>query len=259
MKIHFFSDAHADINRISDPAYILKTDEHADLYIDAGDTGGLQATRSFYNHSFWNDKQAIFVGGNHLCYGVEKPLPQVEDELSEEFHLRNNVSFLQNSEKRFGNIIVLGTTLWTDFNLFGTPEYSMKSCNENMNDFDSVKYTEDSFLTPKITVSLHNMAKKYIHNRLIKNPKCKFIIVTHHTPSLRSAAPQYKNSSITPGFCNDMEDFIEKHNNILLWIHGHVHNTVYYNIGDVPVVCNPFGYRLYQESTGYVTDAILDV
>ena len=259
MKLQFFSDVHADVNRINSPEEILDTSENVDLYIDAGDTGSLVATKSFYKHKFWKNKNVVFVGGNHLGYGVDKPLDAIEKQLSRQFPLENNISFLQNSERKFGNIIVLGTTLWTDFNVFVNKKYDMKICNEGMNDFRTVLYTKDSYLTPKIATTMHSLAKKYIHHKLIKNKKSKFIIVTHHTPSLRSTLPQYMDNPITAGFCNDMEDFIKQHDNILLWIHGHVHNTCSYMVGTTPVLCNPFGYRRFHESTGFVTNAVLDM
>lgn len=259
MKIHFYSDIHADINNIQNPATVIDTSEHADLYIDAGDTGSLLATQRFYRNSFWNDKQAVFIAGNHLCYGIYDTLSTVEESLSNEFHINNNVSFLQNSEKHFGDIVVLGTTLWTDFKVFGSQELSLKYAVRALNDFRSVMYTEDAYLSPKDTVVLNSLAKKYIHKRLKKNPTKKYIIVTHHTPSLRSSSPQYLNDPITPCFCNDMEDFIEQHDNILMWIHGHVHNAVYYMIGNVPIICNPYGYKTYQEASGYVSNAVLEV
>lgn len=258
MKIQIFSDVHADINKIQSPSEILDTSEKVDLFIDAGDTGSLLATKNFYQNQFWKNKQSVFIGGNHLCYGVDKTLSQVEDELRNEFHINNNVTFLQNEEKHFDDIIVLGTTLWTDFNVFNNKQFHMKVCNKSINDFRSVLYTEDSYLTPKNVITLHNLSKKYIHKRLIKNPNKKFIIVTHHTPSLRSAATKYLNDPITAGFCNNMESFIKEHNNILLWIHGHVHNNCSYFIDKTPVVCNPLGYVRFGEMSGFLNNAILE-
>lgn len=258
MKIQIFSDVHADINHIQTPAEILNTSEKADLFIDAGDTGSLLATKSFYENPFWAKRQAVFIGGNHLCYGVNKTLTKTEDELRNEFHINRNVSFLQNEEKHFDDIVVLGSTLWTDFNIFNSQKEHMKVCNKSLNDFRSILYTEDAFLTPKNVVTLHNLAKKYIHNRLIKNPKKRFIIVTHHTPSLRSASQKYLTDPITSGFCNDMEDFIKEHDNIMLWVHGHVHNTCTYFIDKTPVVCNPLGYIKYGERSGFLNNAILE-
>ena len=53
MKIQIFSDVHADINKIQSPSEILDTSEKVDLFIDAGDTGNLLATKSFYQNQFW--------------------------------------------------------------------------------------------------------------------------------------------------------------------------------------------------------------
>ena len=48
------------------------------------------------------------------------------------------------------------------------------------------------------------------------------------------------------------------HNNILLWIHGHVHNNCSYFIDKTPVVCNPLGYVRFGEMSGFLNNAILE-
>ena len=44
---------------------------------------------------------------------------------------------------------------------------------------------------------------------------------------------------------------------IKLWVHGHNHQTVDYNIGSTRVVCNPLGYP--DEDSGYNSKLIVDV
>jgi len=43
-------------------------------------------------------------------------------------------------------------------------------------------------------------------------------------------------------FCSDLDDIMVMHDNIKLWVHGHVHNCFDYQINQTRVVCNPLGY-----------------
>lgn len=259
MKIHFFSDVHSDVNWINSPDEILDFSKSVDLYIDAGDTGSYLATKSFYENEIWKDKKVVFVGGNHLGYGTKESLDEIDELLRKEFFLENNVSYLNNSEKNFGEYSILGTTLWTDFNLFDKKDISIQQSTRYMNDYRTIKFTNGSFLTPENTISMFNISLKFLKQKLEHNPKKKYIIVTHHTPSIKSSLDIYKNDLITAAYCSNLEDFILKHPNIVLWIHGHVHNTCMYQIGNTYVVCNPVGYIRYNENSGFVKDAILEV
>jgi hypothetical protein len=44
------------------------------------------------------------------------------------------------------------------------------------------------------------------------------------------------------GFYSDLSEFILDHPKIVLWTHGHMHDSFDYMIGGTRVVCNPRGY-----------------
>ena len=46
---------------------------------------------------------------------------------------------------------------------------------------------------------------------------------------------------MTGAFVSDLSALIEAHRPAL-WVHGHVHNSSDYRIGDTRIVCNPHGY-----------------
>jgi Icc-related predicted phosphoesterase len=46
---------------------------------------------------------------------------------------------------------------------------------------------------------------------------------------------------VTAAFVSDMSASIEKHQPAL-WIHGHVHISSDYRVGNMRIVCNPHGY-----------------
>ena len=69
------------------------------------------------------------------------------------------------------------------------------------------------------------------------------VLLGHHAPSHQSIHERYRGEAIMNGaFCSNLDEFILAHDRIKLWIHGHVHNTFDYYIGDTRIVCNPHGY-----------------
>ena len=63
----------------------------------------------------------------------------------------------------------------------------------------------------------------------------------YHAPSPRSEAPGYANGLLSPAFVSDLGALIEQ-SGIPLWIHGHTHYNVDYQIGATRVLTNQRGY-----------------
>lgn len=154
----------------------------------------------------------------------------------------SNIHLLENECVTIDNITFHGTTLWTDFNLFANPEIAQFECDRNMNDSRLIRLDENyAKFRAEITREIHIESKKWLKSSLKSSKTEKNIIITHHAPTIKSIAPRYKKSPITPGFTSDLEDLIIEYNPDL-WIHGHVHDAVDCVVGRTRVVCNPFGY-----------------
>ena len=67
----------------------------------------------------------------------------------------------------------------------------------------------------------------------------KRVVITHHAPSRQSVAPQYQDDPLTPAYASRMESVVQLAD---LWIHGHMHDSFDYTVGECRVVCNPRGY-----------------
>lgn len=48
---------------------------------------------------------------------------------------------------------------------------------------------------------------------------------------------------MTPAFVANLEPIIQRHRPAA-WLHGHVHTSHDYRVGDTRVVCNPIGYGI---------------
>ena len=76
----------------------------------------------------------------------------------------------------------------------------------------------------------------------------KTVVVTHFSPSLRSADPRYGLVPGTAGFCNSLDDLLAK---AQLWLHGHLHCPVDYMAFGCRVVANPMGYARKGEQAAF--------
>jgi hypothetical protein len=63
----------------------------------------------------------------------------------------------------------------------------------------------------------------------------------HHAPSLKSVPLRYKEDVLSAAYASSL-DALAASSRAKLWLHGHVHQAVKYQIGDTRVFCNPRGY-----------------
>jgi hypothetical protein len=78
------------------------------------------------------------------------------------------------------------------------------------------------------------------------------VVITHMAPSFMSVNEKYLHDTVTNGgYASDMSEFILDHDNIKVWVHGHMHNPVDYMIGDTRVLANPRGYVPWESDNGF--------
>jgi predicted phosphohydrolase len=81
----------------------------ADVLVLAGDIGnGIGALKGFAD---W-PVPVVYLAGNHEYYNHQ--LPEMCDEIRSECE-RHGIIFLDNDAVAFGDVRVLGSTLWTDY------------------------------------------------------------------------------------------------------------------------------------------------
>jgi hypothetical protein len=165
-----------------------------------------------------------------------------------------NVSFLNNSceDVEIGNIKyrILDSTLWY---------YTTKNKEEMIKvtlreDFLIKKETGETFSTKDFNQMLLTNAD-YIQKEISSNPNTKFIILTHHLPSIRLIHDRYKNLPLeNVGFYTDLEYLIKK--NVCLWLCGHTHMAMVARIGNCDLAVNPKG-RVWDGETGFSNKAMI--
>ena len=247
MKLHILSDLHTEFSDFDPP----ETD--ADVVVLAGDigvgTGGIE----------WAARQVqvtpvVYVPGNHEYYGQDiGNTDQLFAAATADIHV------LSNNVLELDGIRFLGSTLWTDFQLYGQGEawFSRNSAKRLIEDFTSISNGARLF-TPEDSVEIHEASKAWLVGELQTEFDGPTVVVTHHLPASPSIAAQYKNDPLNPAFASRLEGIIEKYQPEL-WIHGHTHVPCDYEIFGTRVVCNPRGYPSESSARGFSPELVVEV
>jgi predicted phosphodiesterase len=231
MKIHLLSDLHTEFAPFDPP----ETD--ADVVVLAGDIA--KATKGIERAKGWfPDRPVLYVAGNHEYYG--ESIPRLNHKLTAAADAAG-VHFMENREVVIGGVRFLGCTLWTDFELFGERQHSMAAAQAMMNDFRLIRVDPDyRRFRPMDAGATHRRSLNWLMERLDATFDGTTVIVTHHAPSLRSVNPEFDSHPATPAYASDLEWLLD--GRAALWLHGHTHMGLDYEIGGTRVIANQRGY-----------------
>lgn len=232
MKLLILSDLHLEFapftpaNMDFDVAVIP-----GDVAVGSGTIGKLR--------ELFPGKPVIFVPGNHEYYGFQM------EECAKEMRtaaLKAGIHYLDNNVVMLDGVRFIGSTLWTDFDLFGKEQktLAMEEAADCMNDFFQIRYGKLAKpFTPADSIGLHLASVQYLETRLEQPFDGKTVVVTHHLPHRNSVAYKFSRDAITPAFASDLSRLMGKAS---LWIHGHTHTSHDYEVDGTRVICNPRGY-----------------
>ena len=251
MNLKLFSDIHLE-HREFMPRFDPGSGE---VLILAGDiltakhlkTGGIFKKQylTFLDDCSKNYNHIIWVDGNHHYYGYnyESTSKVIKEYLPSNFH------YLQNSSVLIDGVWFLGCTLWSNFR--NENAISMMENQVMMNDYRTIRITEKyRKLNTNDTLDFHKKSVKFLDTKLSELHGQKVVVVSHHSPTLRSIPERFKTYDYG-GYYSDLEWLIEKHNPILM-CHGHTHSFFDYQINNTRILCNPLGYP--GETTGFNPD-----
>jgi Icc-related predicted phosphoesterase len=82
--------------------------------------------------------------------------------------------------------------------------------------------------------------------------------VTHHAPHPNSIPERYRQDILSGAFASDLTRLLGRSR---LWVHGHMHDCMDYEVSGARVVCNPRGYlrRGVPENEGLDPFAIFQI
>jgi Icc-related predicted phosphoesterase len=242
MKIQVLSDLHLESAQFA-PSVV----PDVDVVVLAGDIApGLRGMR--WARETFSGQKIVYVAGNHEFYDHQL------DALS--LQLRDaakdlSVFFLERSSVEIDGIRFLGTTLWTDFELFGSArsEESKSTASLYMLDFSCIKVTRglspallphSSNFTPSDAKREFDLSAAWLDAELASGDPSRTIVVTHHAPHMLSVEPRFGSDLLSSAFASDLTRLLGRSK---FWIHGHMHGSSRYNVNGTEVVSNPRGYR----------------
>ncbi|MFL9499143.1 metallophosphoesterase [Rhodopseudomonas palustris] len=258
MRIAVISDLHLDF------APLLATSIDADVLVVAGDvallTRGLPWVAEVYGHQVG---RIIYVPGNHEFYrGGPKSgeaNTHYEEQMSRGRELATSlgIDLLQNDVIEIDGVRFVGGTMWSDWSLLpdgwsrrmammmsqkGWVDRSYVSERQFHNDFREILYggrTSRDRLTPSQMIALHAEAFSFFQRTLAEPFAGETVCITHTAPAT-SVRERGAHSWLYGS--TDIESLMHGPTAPALWVHGHVHESWDYAIGETRVICNPRGY-----------------
>jgi len=243
MKLQILSDLHLGVAGM-EPEH---TD--ADVVVLAGDITRPPVACEWAQRL---EKPVVYVAGNHEFYGGE--LSRTIDELRTRC-AGSNVHFLEQDALTLDGVRFLGTTLWSDFQLYGEGNLREQAIAETLRivgDFKRITVGA-RLLTPDDCAELYRTASAWLDGKLAEPFAGTTVVVTHFAPSPKSIHARFAGSLLNPCFVSDAERLMGSER-VKLWIHGHTHDSFDYTVRGTRVICNPRGYAKH----GVVENASFD-
>ncbi len=204
MKIRLLSDLHLEhkslpISQGGEDVVVLAGD------IATGINGIEWAKRTF-------TVPVIYVAGNHEFYGhdFDQLIPALRKAA-----VGSHVHFLENDQIILDGVRFIGSTLWTDFNLYRNDQLAMLHAGNQMEDFtvilEAQSESKPQRLKPARTQNRFHQSVNYLTQTLDKPFDGKTIVVTHHLPTEQSVPLQFRGNALSAAFASNLENFILDH------------------------------------------------
>lgn len=258
MKIRILSDLHIEFFPFTIPP--LATDRETVLVL-AGDIGVIvdkTPLQAFLQRAAEQFKAVVMVLGNHEYY--RSIWPDAIDELRG-WALPANVHILEKNSVDIDGIAFLGTTLWSDFE--NENPLSMMHCQRYINDFRVIgmrpgtrrryPFPNTGSFSPVDALEEHRTSCQWLATSMAETVATgsKMVIVTHHGVAPHSINQKFIGSPTNGAFVSDLSELLIAGRPQLV-IHGHVHDSVDYILGDparpIRVIANPRGYTKKKET-----------
>ncbi len=187
-------------------------------------------------------KRVLMVRGNHEPWGdrFEECPDRIRTFLQTHApHARlldNEVELLDIGGE---TVAVLGTTLWAPCGAGGPYEWEI---GRAMRDFDRITYNKGQF-RPKDAFAEHQKALAFLAEAVPQHSRV--IVLSHHAPTFASSSSHLYRAELAyldAAYCSDQGQFILDHPQIEVWLHGHSHHDVRYEVGTTRVTTNQRGY-----------------
>jgi predicted phosphodiesterase len=234
MRLNILSDLHLGQGGLPLPT------ADADLVVLAGDIARPAEAIAWAARI---GKPVLYVAGNHEFYGgsLAGTIARLKT-LAE----GTSVRVLDDEAVVIDGLRFLGSTLWTDFRLFGDGPARAEAQAQGqrfIRDFTRI-FVDDAMshpFSPDAAAQRFESHTRWLGKQLAQPHHGPTVVITHHAPSPRSIHPRFAGSPINACFVSDAESLMGAER-VALWIHGHTHDSFDYEVAGTRVLCNPRGY-----------------
>lgn len=239
MKIQVFSDLHFDA---APGGWAPELAPGTDVVVCAGDVCEGLNEACAYLRAYIPTAPIVMVAGNHSFYGRCHP-HEIAD--GREAAAAYGIHLLEDDAVIIDGVRFVGTTLWTDYRVFGENLrwQCMDIARRGLNDHRKIKWSKEPWLRfrPEEAATLHAASVSYLRQVLAVPFDGPTVVVTHHAPLAASISQRYAKDLLSAAYASDLSMLIAR-TQPELWVHGHVHESFDYQAGDTRVICNPHGY-----------------
>jgi len=230
------SDLHFEFHRDGGRSLVESFPKDVDAIVVAGDLSDAASLEDALDTLCAHFEHVVYLHGNHEFYGSDRAGVLRITETCARRH--SGLHVLDKSVVTLGSVRFVGAPLWFRRNDAAPTRF--------MNDFRAIRDLET-------WVYDENAAAIEFFERTIQSGD---VVVSHHLPSQRSVLPQWIGHPLNAFFVCELDALIEERAPAL-WIHGHTHDSVDYQLGRTRVLCNPFGYVRREENARFAADCIV--
>lgn len=266
MLIRLISDGHLEFSGGEMDLPKLDTDKDTVLVL-AGDIGLAKNPWTYVpflekmSERFY---QIVYIMGNHEFYKGNYNTTYK--------HIANNISHIlntdiyENESVVIGNVAFVCCTLWSGMN--NADPMTIVQAETGMNDYKQIRHGPPETpwqrtLHPRDTIQTHLQSKDFLL-REAKEQKLKgkkVVVVTHHACHVESVSAtddDFRTSPLIGAYYTEMfEDIMDIQPDYML--HGHMHQSSDYKIGNTQIYCNPRGYFPDSLNPDFNTEFIIEV
>lgn len=235
MRFQIASDLHLEMLYRFANYRVIEPVPDADALILAGDIHS--HTHAIKAFAGW-PVPIYYVHGNHEGYsahyfGVTAVIARAAT--------GTHVHYLERNAIYLAGVRILGTCLWTDYELDGHAPAAMREAQRHLRDHSSIRVGDGGYFTPAIARAEHMKSRAWLQEQLALPFDGTTVVVTHHGPHPKSVHPRYAGDLLNAAFVSELTSLVEKAD---LWVHGHVHDSFDYKVRRCRVVANPRGYAI---------------
>jgi hypothetical protein len=130
-----------------------------------------------------------------------------------------------------------------------------------MNDYKRVRLAKQAYRKLRVgdTAQYHAIQKLWLKQKLSEPCDGKTIVIPHMAPSYKSVPDEFALDRISSAYASVLDDLVAQAD---VWVHGHMYESLNYQIEKCRVVCNPCGYMTRRrgiENSKFNSNLIVEV